>query len=371
MQQRFKPRDLFIESGYGPNFGDQLIHNAYRQLFEGDPVDERVCFDASDDMSYIIDIGHDDIRSEGMSYGMFITALTDHPEMFQKLWNFSRKYLYNSDGPHKGYFSWQVSTTEFTMMDPGAAPDGEEYFAMALLIAAKRFNRPDYFDDALKLINDIKYKPVNELVGPMIDPERKLVKFSPVLGNDFTDPSYHTLAFYRAFAEATGDNTWLDVAACSLEYLKKAAHPITALFPDYSEYDGTPKAMPWFPESDNFSGDAWRVALNLSLDYALFHTDEAEREICTRQLHYFNDRRPYLSDYAVDGSPYPRQGRNATPGLIAMNAASAQVLPVGSPLVEPFVADLANLAVPIRFWRYYDGMLYLIGLLAASGRIEI
>ena len=101
MQQRFKPRDLFIESGYGPNFGDQLILNAYRQLFEGDPVDERVCFDASDDMSYIIDIGHDDIRSEGMSYGMFITALTDHPEMFQKLWNFSRKYLYNSDGPHK------------------------------------------------------------------------------------------------------------------------------------------------------------------------------------------------------------------------------------------------------------------------------
>ena len=74
--QRIAPRDLFVEVGYGPNFADQLIQNAFSQLFEGDPIDERICFDASDDMSYIIDIGHDDIRSEGMSYGMFIAALT-------------------------------------------------------------------------------------------------------------------------------------------------------------------------------------------------------------------------------------------------------------------------------------------------------
>lgn len=369
MQQHYTPRDLFFESGYGPNFADQLIFNAYHQLFKGDPVDERVCFDASDDMSYIMDIGHDDIRSEGMSYGMFITALLDHPDMFQRLWNFTRRYLYNADGPHKGYFSWQVSTTEFAMLDPGATPFGEEFIAMALLIAAKKFNRSDYKEDALRIINDIKYKPVNDLVGPIIDPTTNLVKFSPVLGNDFTNASYHTLAFYRAFAEATGDNSWLDVANSSLQFLRKAAHPITALFPDYSEYDGRPKAMPWFPESNNFSGDAWRVTLNLSIDYALFHGDESEREICERQLNYFNDRRPYLSDYAVDGSPYPRQGRPATPGLIAMNAACTQVLQPGNPLIQIFVQDLANQAVPIRFWRYYDGMLYLIGLLGCAGKI--
>ena len=140
MLQRYRTRDLFVEAGYGPNFADQLIQNAYSKLFEGDPIDERIYFEASDDMAYIIDIGHDDIRSEGMSYGMFIAALTDHEVTFDKLWNFSKRFVRNNDGPHKGYFSWQVNTTDFSMMDPGAAPDSEEYFAAALLIAAKRFN---------------------------------------------------------------------------------------------------------------------------------------------------------------------------------------------------------------------------------------
>ena len=368
--QRHTPRDLFVEVGYGPHFADQLIQNAISKLFEGDPIDERVCFDASSDMSYIIDIGHDDIRSEGMSYGMFIASLTKQERLFEKLWNFTKKYLRNNSGPHKGFFSWQVSTTDFSMMDPGAAPDGEEYIAMSLLIASKAFNRPDYKDEAIDLINTMKDKPANELVGPMFDPERKIVKFSPVIGNDFTDPSYHTIAFYRAFAEATEDSFWNEVAENSLIFIQKAAHPETGLCPDYSEYDGSPKAMPWFPESNCFSGDAWRVALNLSLDYALFRGHECEKEICSKLLRFFDSRRPYLSDYAIDGNPYPRQGRNATPGIIAMNAAASQVLDSGNPLMKHFVKDLASLSVPFRFWRYYDGMLYIIGLLATAGKIN-
>ena len=371
MLQRYPTRDLFVEAGYGPNFADQLIQNAYSKLFEGDPIDERIFFEASDDMAYIIDIGHDEIRSEGMGYGMFIAALTDHEDTFDKLWNFSKRFVRNNDGPHKGYFSWQINTTDFSMMDPGASPDSEEFFAAALLLAAKNFNRDDLRQDALELINGIKYKPKNELVGPIIDPDNNLVKFSPVLGNDFTDPSYHTMAFYRMFAEATGDNSWLDVANASIEFLKKAAHPVTGLCPDYAEYDGTPKAMPWFPESNNFSGDAWRVALNLSLDYSIFHGDDSEKEIIIRILNFFQNCSPYLSDYAVDGGPYPHQGRNATPGLIAMNAAATQVLPQDDPLITPFVKRLAALSVPYRFWRYYDGMLYLIGLLATAGKITL
>lgn len=369
--ERLTPRDMFVEAGYGPNFANQLIQNAYSKLFEGDPIDERVCFDASDDMSYIIDIGHDDIRSEGMSYGMYITALTGHERQFDKLWNFAKRYLRNDDGPHVGYFGWQVSTTDFSKMDPGAAPDGEEYFAMALLIAADKFNRPDLKDEAVGLINWMRNKPNNGIVGPIIDPERNLVKFSPVLGNDFTDPSYNTIAFYRAFAEATGDETWLTIANNSLEYIQKAAHPVTGLCSEYSEYDGTPKATPWYPESDCFSGDAWRVAMNLSLDYALFRGHECEKQICEKILNFFNGKRPYLADYAIDGGDFPRPGSNATPGVIAMNAAATQVLPTDDPRIKPFVKDLAALSVPYRFWRYYDGMLYMLGLLATAGKIRI
>lgn len=367
--ERFAPRDLFQEAGYGPNFANQLIRNAYNKLFEGDPINERVCFDASDDMSYIIDIGHDDIRSEGMSYGMYITALVKNERMFDKLWNFSKRFLRNDDGVHVGYFAWQVSTTGFSKLDAGSAPDGEEYFAMALLLAARNFNRPDLKEEAIGLINWMLHKPDNGEVGSIIDPVRKIVRFSPVKGNDFTDPSYHTIAFYRAFAEATGDDIWITIANNSLAYLRKAAHFSTGMCSEYSEYDGTPKKTKWYPESNCFSGDAWRVALNLSLDYALFRGHVCERDICERLLFFFESNRPYLSDYAVDGSAFPRAAREATPGLIAMNAAAAQVLPIGDPLIKPFVSGLAALSVPYRFWRYYDGMLYIIGLLATAGKI--
>ena len=47
MLQRYPTRDLFVEAGYGPNFADQLIQNAYSKLFEGDPIDERIYFEAS------------------------------------------------------------------------------------------------------------------------------------------------------------------------------------------------------------------------------------------------------------------------------------------------------------------------------------
>lgn len=369
--ERFAPRDMFVEAGYGPNFANQLIQNAYSKLFEGDPIDERICFDASDDMSYIIDIGHDDIRSEGMSYGMYITALTGHEKQFDKLWKFTKRYLRNENGPHQGYYSWQVSTTDFSMMDPGSAPGGEEYFAAALLIAAEKFGRPDLKAEAVELINWMKHKPNNGEVGPIIDEKTQMVRFSPVNGNDFTNPSYHTVAFYRMFAEATGDESWLTVAKNSIEYLKKAAHFETGLCADYSEFDGSPKSVEWHPEAHCFSGDAWRVALNLSLDYTLFRGDKAEKDICERLLFFFESNRPYLSDYAVDGSAYPRQGRNATPGLIAMNAAATQVLSSEDALIKPFVKDLAALSVPFRFWRYYDGMLYMIGLLATAGKIKL
>ena len=127
---------------------------------------------------------------------------------------------------------------------------------------------------------------------------------------------------------------------------------------------GLKKAAGITPDLASFSIDTWGV------DYALFRGHECEKEICTRLLNFFDKRRPYLSDYAVDGTPYPRQGRNATPGIIAMNAAATQVLDSDNPLMKDFVKDLAALSVPYRFWRYYDGMLYIIGLLATAGKIE-
>ena len=371
-------RNIFEEIGKTPAEIETKINKAFAQFFDGDRDNERICFDKGDDMAYIVDIGHNDIRSEGMSYGMTVTALLGKQDLFDKLWKFSKTHMKNTEGDLKGYYAWQVSTADFSMMDPGAAPDGEEYFAAALLYAAKKFNCEDYKREAVELINDMVHKPQSGDVYTMMDVNAGLVRFSPMKGNDFTDPSYNTVAFYRMYGEASGDAIWDKIADNSVAYLKKACHPVTGLAADYSEFDGTPKKTPWHPESDCFCGDAWRVVWNLGLDAATLQdkgvrTEVSDWEVSTvrKILSYLNGRRPYLADMRVDGSAFPREARLATGGLIAMNAAATIALPAGDPLIKPFAEDLWNMEVPTGTWRYYDGLLYMLGLLACSGKFDV
>jgi oligosaccharide reducing-end xylanase len=40
-------------------------------------------------------------------------------------------------------------------------------------------------------------------------------------------------------------------------------------------------------------------------------------------------------------------------------------------LARPFVRDLWDAAPPSGKWRYYDGLLYFLGLLEAGGRFQV
>lgn len=360
------------------------IESAHAQLFYGNPAEERICFPTGE-LSYIEDIGHGDIRSEGMSYGMFIAARLGLETEFSALWNFSKQHLQNTEGDYAPYFAWQVAKSpgtdfHFYKIDKGAAPDGEEYFAAALLIAAEKFDHPEYKHEAVELLNQMVHKPTRGKVRALFDPENHLVRFSPMEGNDFTDPSYHTLAFYRLFYKATGDSFWEDAYAASLSFLKKAIHPSTGLSPDYAKFDGTPKHTDFFPTSECFSGDAWRVALNLAQDFQWEipgvceelrgEAKKFERDAIRNLLTFFASQDFPLADYRIDGGKFPTEPRAMTPGLLAMNAAATLALdfenPADKKLAAPILEAFFKEPVPRGKWRYYDGMLYMLGLLALS-----
>ncbi len=204
----------------------EKIQSAYNQLFFGNADDERICFDHHS-FKYIVDIGHSDVRSEGMSYGMYISAKLGQRETFHALWNFTKRYLRNDRGDYAPYFAWQVGLPNnehdtFYKMDRGAAPDGEEYIAAALLIATKKFDCPEYKREAVELLKQMLYKKTRGKVRAMFDTDRAMVRFSPMEGNNFTDPSYHTLAFYRLFAEATKNSMWNRIYKKSIAYLVSA-----------------------------------------------------------------------------------------------------------------------------------------------------
>ena len=91
-------------------------------------------------LAYITDWANNDARTEGMSYGMMIAVQLDKKREFDALWNWSKTYMLTTDpeNPSLGYFAWSMGT-DGSPRAVGAAPDGEEYYAMALYFAAHRW----------------------------------------------------------------------------------------------------------------------------------------------------------------------------------------------------------------------------------------
>ena len=83
------------------------------------------------------------------------------------------------------------------------APDGEEFFAMALFFAAHRWGNGEgifnYEAEAKKLLHACVHN--GDVPGKgysMWDAKNHLIKFIPEC--DYTDPSYHLPHFYELFA---------------------------------------------------------------------------------------------------------------------------------------------------------------------------
>ena len=131
-----------FETGIYPNlFADYLgksdaeiqakIDETWNQLFYGDDISERVYYPVGSDMAYILDTGNDDVRSEGMSYGMMIAVQLNKKEEFDRIWKWTKTYMYQKDGGYKGYFAWHCKP-DGTQLSANPASDGEEWFIMAL-----------------------------------------------------------------------------------------------------------------------------------------------------------------------------------------------------------------------------------------------
>jgi len=347
---------------------------AWTQLFYGNDDFQRVYYPVGADMAYIEDIGNSDVRSEGMSYGMMIAVQLDKKEEFDRLWKWAKNYMYQSDGPYKGYFAWHC-TTDGKKLDSGPASDGEEWFSMALLFASHRWGDgtglQNYSTEAQSILDTMLHKEdqKSDLATNMFNAENKMVVFVPKIGpaSSFSDPSYHLPAYYELWARwAKQDNQfWADAALVSRDYFKQAANPQTGLMPDYANFDGTPYGS---DDHKDFRFDAWRTLSNVAVDYAWFAADPWQVEQSNRVLDFLASEGmdSYPNQYSLDGKPL---SSDHSTGLVAMAAVAA--LAADTQKGKPFVQVFWDTKIPSGKWRYYDGMLYMLALLHASGDFRI
>lgn len=351
---------------------DQRVDSAFQQLFHGDPKGERVYFPVDEDMAYIWDVASDDVRSEGMSYGMMIAVQLDEKEVFDRLWKWTFTHMRIHEGDFEGYYNWQNATTGEKLL-PGSASDGEEWFAMALFFASNRWGDGEGIFDYRHYANDILHHMLHkEAEDPKIvsifDYEHKIVRFVPWTDWDgVSDPSYHVPAFYELWARwAEADNEyWSQVAEVSRDHFKEVSHPKTGLMPDYSYYKPTDRDI---GDHKDFRFDAWRVISNVALDH-VWWTKDAEWQVLqsNRILSFLSQYRPDIpSNFSVDGKPLVDF---SSPGLTAMAATGG--LAADPSIAKPFVEDLWNQSTPTGPYRYYDGLIQMLALLQCSGKFEV
>ena len=373
-------RNMFLEMGKTESAINNKVDAAFRQLFHGNASTEAVYFEVAPDMAFIKDIANNDVRSEGVSYGMMIAVQLDKKEEFDRLWKFAKTYMQHQSGPRKGYFAWQVEATPpYAVMDPNSAPDGEEYMAMSLFFAAHRWGNGTgifhYEAEARQLLYDMlnletRNGGVVDQLRNMFDKNRKQVVFVP-RGDlaDFSDPSYHLPAFYKlwSFWADTDKQFWADAADTSRAYFLRAMHPLTGLVTDYMTFDGTPQAVNFNDNSVNFAYDSWRVIGNIAMDAHWFGDSWHSAQV-DRLLAFFSSQGAnYPALYHQDGTP--TSGTHTSGGLYAMNGAGA--LASNSDQAWSFLDRLYSQALPTGQYRYYDGLLHMLALLHASGNFKI
>ncbi len=370
-------RNVFAEIGKSEEEIRAKIRDAVNTFFYGSE-DERIYHPVGEDMGYLMDTGNYDARTEGMSYGMMMCVQLDMKEEFDRIWKWSKTYMYMTEGWSEGYFAWSCRT-DGTRNADGAAPDGEEFYAMALFFASHRWGDGEgifnYSGQAREILRACLHKGENGRPGhPMWNRENHQILFVP--GCDYTDPSYHLPHFYELFALWADEEDrafWKEAAKASRVYLAKACHPVTGLSAEYAEFDGSPmsRPIPWTKDRhDWFYSDAYRTVANIGLDYEWFGKDEGQRAAADRVQKFLIEdcRKGSYHIYEVDG----RLAGETALHPVGITATTAQgALASSGELAGEWAARFWNMPLRTGERRYYDNCLYIFAFLALSGRYRI
>lgn len=333
--------------------------------------------------AYILDTGNNDVRTEGMSYGMMIAVQMNKKAELDAIWNWAYTHMLQTGGPQRGYFAWHTKT-DGTKLDQNPAPDGEEYFATALLFASGRWGDGqgiyNYQGQANNVLNFMLHKtdidPGSTSITNMFGPDNQVVFVPDTSNNTFTDTSYHVPAFYELFSkwaagykdQAADRQRWSTIANTSRTVqFPGAVDASTGLSPNYSNFDGSPHRA--FNDDDaRYGYDAWRVGMNWGVDASWFAKQPTET-VWADRLQTFMEKEgidTFHNVYTLGGLAQDTYHDTGQLGMIATAGLASQ-----NPRRLKFVEALWNSGLATGQYRYYTGLLQFLALLNNAGQYRI
>lgn len=278
--------------------------------------------------------------SEGIGYGMMLTAYFGEKEYFDGLYTY-----YEQKRGSRNFMPWL--TTCDGIIDSGSATDGDIDTAFALIVAYNQWERADYLENAKAIINRIK-----EHLTVYCDTEEghKVITIKPGVygepevawgGAGLTDLSYYMPAEFRVFAEVTGDAFWNDLADDTYYHVWKAAHEVTGLVPDWQSVNGVPSGEPDSGRKGSYWYDASRVPWRLGVDYLWYGTEDAKKW-CKKVVEWIYNNigiKKITDEYQLNGDSHP-DGYHVT-AFVGGFAVGAQTF--SQDLVNEFSKELKSI----------------------------
>jgi oligosaccharide reducing-end xylanase len=335
----------------------------------------KIYYTYSTDKAYIEapdSYGGPDIRTEGQSWGMTIAVMMNKQTEFDKLWRFAAAYQRNANGT----FKWQMRNVSgtITTVDAASAPDGELYFAFALLNADARWGSGggiNYYNEGVAVLTAIK----NNLMLS------NLLRFSTGVANAI-DPSYQIPAFYNYFANrltVQADKDYWNARATDARTFLSAHFTAVASsngnLPTFlAGTNGSPLSGNLFVGQANpaeyYEFDAWRVALNVGIDAHMSGAQTWHKNAVNGVLYKLKYEHTTYGCYkqkfsggaglGTDCESYGQKAANASALLSSTNSADATFF------FDRFWAQ----SFPTDLYRYYNGSLHMLAMLHTTGEFK-
>jgi len=359
------------------------INTAFMQLFHGTATDQPIYFPTpgSTNSAFILDIFHNDVRTEGVGLAMLIAVELDHRTELDNLWTYAKTTLRDPSGYFKSFCETPATTS---CLDPF----GLQQMTMALVLAHDHYTLKnpnpmptvDYAADARDLLTLMRHKVDQSGVADgitdtfdhasnlLVDPHGTDLVFDLPLTTSagVGRPSIEMPGYYGLWAQATGDPFWTMAAKAGRDYWHRTAYPTTGLMPVRAPFAG-PVAG-----SDTFASEAYRAQIAMAIDQIWTGGDGWIPLEADRLLAFFSGQGPgYGMSFSLDGTMVTNPQHD--PALVSANGVTAAIAtPATTPAQRAaFVDEVWNLDIPTGTNRYFVGLLYLVALLVMGGHMQV
>ncbi|MFN8436367.1 MAG: glycosyl hydrolase family 8 [Cytophagales bacterium] len=239
--------------------------------------------------------------SEGIAYGMLLSAYAGDKPLFDNLWKY---YKANSNG--NGVMHWKISGCTGTSGQNGAT-DAELDAAMALLVAAEQWpnaNNPYvYKTEAATLISKIRQYEIHPSSYQTLNGD------AWGTGSSCRNPSYFAPAYYRQFANAESSQStfWNNVVSASNTFLIANRNSTTGLVSNWSDNNATPNSC---NGPNEFGWDAIRNPWRMANDYLWYGPSAATagNDICSKMSNWAKNNANQLKGPLSQSAGSPSQG---------------------------------------------------------------